>query len=69
MKKQRWLFLLILWLPFLVIGQDSLKTARITFDEKEYDFKTVPQGVVAEHVFHFKNTGRDTLRILKVRPG
>ena len=69
MKKKYGFFLLMLWLPVFLIGQDSAKTARIVFTEKEYDFKTVPQGVVAEHVFHFKNTGKDTLKIFKVKPG
>lgn len=69
MKIKYGFFLLMLWLPLMVVGQDSLKTARIVFSEKEVDFKTIPQGTVAEHVFHFKNTGTDTLKILKVRPG
>jgi len=69
MKKKHRFLVLIFLLPVFILGQGSLKTARISFAEKEYDFKTIAQGTVAEHVFHFKNIGQDTLKILKVRPG
>ena len=67
-KRYGWL-LLMLCLPVFALGQDSLHTARIAFDKKDHDFKTIPQGTVAEYVFHFKNVGTDTLKIFKVKPG
>ncbi len=35
----------------------------ITFDKNEYDFGTIKQGEVVEHVFSFTNTGKSPLII------
>ena len=40
---------------------------RIEFSESKYDFGEVGQDKVLEHVFVFRNTGTDTLRIHRVK--
>lgn len=42
---------------------------KITFDETEFDFGEIEAGATAEHVFAFRNTGTDTLRISQVYSG
>jgi len=40
----------------------------IEFDAKEFDFGTIKQGDKVEHVFKFKNTGKNDLSVIEVRP-
>lgn len=46
---------------------DSNALARITFEEVEYDFGEVREGVIVEHDFVFKNTGKVPLSIVEAR--
>ncbi|MEZ4919672.1 MAG: DUF1573 domain-containing protein [Saprospiraceae bacterium] len=46
---------------------DSNQLARITFEQNEYDFGTVPEGQVVEHFFKFTNTGKVPLLISNAR--
>lgn len=36
---------------------DAQGTPVMTFEEEMFDFGTIEEGVVAEHIFKFKNTG------------
>lgn len=40
----------------------------IEFEAKEFDFGTIKQGEKVEHVFKFKNTGKNDLTVVEVRP-
>ncbi len=40
--------------------------ARLVFEEENYDFGKIEQGVVLTHVFSFENIGEDTLKISRV---
>lgn len=42
---------------------------KIFLSEKEWDFGYIPQGSTVSHFFKIKNTGDDTLLIVKVRTG
>jgi hypothetical protein len=42
---------------------DKVAGPAITFEESKYDFGSVPQGGVVDHVFKFKNTGTAPLVI------
>lgn len=42
---------------------------KISFSETFWDFGRTPQGSHVSHVFWIRNTGGDTLRILRVKPG
>ena len=44
-------------------SQDLVKSPVMSFDEKSFNFGDVKQGQKVSHVFHYKNTGTDTLRI------
>jgi len=46
---------------------DTNQLARITYDQPEFEFGTVNEGDVVEHVFRFTNTGKVPLTILKCR--
>jgi hypothetical protein len=37
---------------------DSSQIAQLTFDELVFDFDTVNEGTIVEHIFSFKNTGK-----------
>ena len=39
----------------------------ISFTETKYDFGTIKEGEVVKHIFHFKNTGNQTLIISDVK--
>jgi len=39
----------------------------IQFNETKYDFGVVGQDKILEHIFTFRNTGTDTLRVHKVK--
>lgn len=40
----------------------------IVFDSKEHDFGTIKQGDKVEHIYKFKNTGKNDLYVLEVHP-
>jgi len=40
----------------------------IELDSKEFDFGTIKQGDKVEHIFKFKNTGKNDLTVIEVRP-
>jgi len=42
---------------------------KIVFDQKDFDFGEVEAGEKIEHVFAFRNEGKGTLTIHKVRSG
>lgn len=42
---------------------DPAKATTMTFENKEFDFGTVKEGEVVEHVYKFKNTGDKPLNI------
>ena len=42
---------------------------RIKFEQEEFNFGELPEGTVAGHVFKFRNSGDDTLRITRLEPG
>jgi len=44
-------------------GATDANAPVITFEEAEYDFGTIKQGEVVEHVFKFTNTGKSPLII------
>ena len=46
---------------------DTNQLARIQYEEPEFDFGTVKQGEIVEHVFKFTNVGKMPLTILKCR--
>ncbi|MBL7806454.1 MAG: DUF1573 domain-containing protein [Saprospiraceae bacterium] len=49
------------------LPMDTNQLARITFQEKEFEFGTVNEGEIVEHTFRFTNTGKIPLTILKCR--
>lgn len=46
---------------------DTVNVAKITFDEKAYEFGEVAEGEVVEHTFSFTNTGKAPLIIQGAR--
>ncbi len=46
----------------------SLTPDNIDFKSASYDFGTIPEGPAAEHVFMFKNTGKEPIIIQRVQP-
>lgn len=46
---------------------DTNQLARILFEEPEFNFGTVKEGDIVEHIFKFTNTGKVPLTILKCR--
>jgi hypothetical protein len=74
--KVRWS---ILWLVLFICSLSAWAQTRsaqavkpapqIKFAEEEYDFGTAEEGALLKHVFKFKNTGNDTLRIKQVKAG
>jgi hypothetical protein len=49
--------------------QENLSKARIFLPDTRWDFGYVPKGSSVSHIFQIKNTGEDTLIIVRVRPG
>lgn len=50
----------------IALFQD-ISGAKLKFIEEEYDFGTIKEGDVVEHIFSFTNIGSDTLIIAQVR--
>ncbi len=50
-------------------GQADKHAPKIKFDLEQFDFGEVDEGILAKHIFKFKNTGEDTLRINRIDPG
>jgi len=49
--------------------QTAKHAPRIIFDQEEFNFGELVEGTLVGHVFKFKNTGDDTLRITRLEPG
>jgi hypothetical protein len=47
--------------------KDSIPVSAITFDTNTYNFGTIKEGEVAEHVFKFRNTGKAPLVVRDAR--
>jgi len=62
------LFFLALVFPSTTFLQAS-SGPKIVIEEKEFDFKDVPEGKVVEHTFKVLNKGDQPLLIHTVRPG
>jgi hypothetical protein len=62
-------FFVLILLQGDLMGQDSgdKSSARIVFENENYDFGDVSNDTVLTHVFEFKNPGADTLFIQSVR--
>ncbi|HNX24279.1 MAG TPA: DUF1573 domain-containing protein [Spirochaetota bacterium] len=63
MKKYLFCILLIVLLPVIFCEAKSV----IVFEETSYNFGKVNKEAVLKHTFIFKNTGKDTLVIERVR--
>jgi Protein of unknown function (DUF1573) len=46
---------------------DTINVAKITFDEKRYDFGTINEGEIVKHIYKFTNTGKISLIINDAR--
>lgn len=55
--------------PIPAAAPGLTSNARISFQNKEFDFGRVPQGQVLKMEFVFTNTGSSTLEVQDVRPG
>ncbi len=53
--------------PVNAIPDDTVNVARIAFNEESYNFGTIDEGETVEHVFKFKNTGKEPLVISNAR--
>jgi hypothetical protein len=63
---------LIVFCVSTLSAQDNSKTpsdAKIEFTEEAFDFGLMQPDSMYYHVFEFKNSGADTLKIVSVRPG
>ncbi len=70
MRKTLWtiaFFILTAALFLFADKKPQAKEARIEFAETKFDFGEVGQDKVLEHIFKFRNTGTDTLRIHRVK--
>lgn len=71
-KKITYFYPIFLFLLLFSSSQAQKKPVigpKIFMPEKEWDFGYIPQNAVVSHFFLIKNTGDDTLQIIKVRPG
>lgn len=70
-KKSFIFYILLILLLYSFVHYLSAETdgARLEFKEESFDFGLVSNDTLLQHVFEFKNTGNDTLRILRVRSG
>ncbi len=46
---------------------DTVNVAKMTFDEKRFDFGTIKEGEIVNHVYKFTNTGKVPLIISDAR--
>lgn len=53
----------------LAFWSASLADPKLTVPEPRWDFGFVPQNSKLTHDYWVKNTGDDTLRIIRVKPG
>ncbi len=51
------------------VSSAGKKDPSITFSSYEYDFGKVKEGRIVAHIFKFKNNGKGTLIIKKLRAG
>jgi hypothetical protein len=61
-------FLLVFgWMTILAAqNQPQGKSVGLAFNQESYDFGRITPDSVLYHVFHFKNTGTDTVHIYNV---
>lgn len=62
--------LLLTYLWFAIPGfsqTEEAKISRIEISERSWDFGTVPPGGKVTHGFIIKNSGQDTVRLIKIR--
>jgi hypothetical protein len=72
MKKIFYLIPILLFIIYFSLASGEkkpVKGPKLFLPEKEWDFGYVPQNSTVSHFFTIKNTGDDTLQIIKVRPG
>ena len=62
------LILVLIFTSTILFAQKS-GAPKIQFETTKYDFKDVRADTLLKYTFKFKNTGTDTLKIFKVRPG
>lgn len=62
-------FLLYTVLCCAALAQEASKGPRIVVKEQVFDFGTVSEGEVIEHVFKVVNDGDRDLKIIRVKPG
>ena len=72
MKYAKYLYITALLLCISLFGfqrtiAQNTEGPRIELIENSYDFGTIGRDSVVYHIFKFKNTGSDTLRIHKVK--
>lgn len=61
-------FIGVVIISFFFIGcSKGIKTSRIEFKERDFDFGEIAQEDQVIHIFKFKNVGGDTLIINNVR--
>jgi len=58
----------LILLFLLLLPEVSFSQPSILFDREVYDFDTVDQGSILEHVFIFRNTGDEELFIERLVP-
>lgn len=75
MKKLLIAFSLMIGTGVVAVAQDAkpvsattLKVENMEFKSEVHDFGTIPEGPSAEHVFTFKNTGKEPIILQKVQP-
>jgi len=61
--------LVFVFFSLSLADKSSASGPRIFLPQTEWDFGYIPQGSSVSHIFWIKNTGDDTLQILKVRSG
>lgn len=69
MKRHEFWFVCVLLglLGFGLLQAQGVPSPRLEFEEMEHDFGVINEGDTVTHVYRFRNTGSDTLRIGKVR--
>jgi len=53
----------------MAISRLGIAEPKLYIPEQRWDFGHVPQNSVLSHDYWIKNTGTDTLRIIRVKPG
>lgn len=69
MKKLFLISGLVISILSLILPETSCAQPKAFMSETIWDFGKVSQGNIVSHSYWIKNTGTDTLKIIKVRPG